>query len=111
MSANIVALVQGVYAAAALTTVFTAPSGRGVRMEKVTATNQSGSAVALTLSIVPAAASVGNEHRVIVTESIQAGKTRDFSEFRHALQPGDTVRALAGTASAISLFISGTAFT
>jgi hypothetical protein len=111
MSAEVRPLIQGVYATTSSADYLTVGSGEKVRIEKFTVTNESASSATITISLVPTGATPGNEHRVVVAETIGPSKTRDFSELRHALRGGDKIRAIASANTAMSMFASGTVFT
>lgn len=99
-------LVQGVYVPNAAGTMFTATQPTIITL--LTLTNQTGSAVTVTLSIVPSGAAPANNHRVTVTLSIPGnGKPASIPEMRHHLNAGDVIRAVASSATAVSMFASG----
>ena len=77
-------------------------------IDKCTVCNTTGSVATLTLDIVVAAGSAGVTQRIISARSIAAGETYNCSEMvGHILNPGDSIQGLSGTASALTIRISG----
>ena len=99
-------LVQGVYLPTSLTALYTATQPTVVT--QLTLTNQTVSAVTVTLSIVPAGATPANNHRIAHTYSVPGnGKPFNVPDMRHHLSVGDSIRALASSATAVSMRASG----
>lgn len=76
-------------------------------IDKCTARNFSGSAETITISLVTAADSPGNDN-IIISQTIQAGKTYTFPEVvGHMLMPSGYISTLASTTNTISFRVSG----
>jgi hypothetical protein len=101
-------LVEGVYLPTSLTAMYTAV--QPVVVTKVTLTNQAGSAVTVTLSIVPSGATPANNHRIAHGSSFSIpgnGKPFNVPDMHHNLKVGDTIQALASSSNAVSMRASG----
>lgn len=99
-------LVAGVYLPTALGIMYTADQPTVIT--QVTLTNQTGSAVTVTLSIVPSGGTPANNHRIAHTYTIPGnGKPFGVPDMRHHMNKGDTIRALASSGTAVSMRASG----
>ena len=77
-------------------------------IDKFTATNYSGSAATISVNLVTAAGSAGNDNLIVKTKTIQPSETYTFPELvGQALASGGFISTIAGTASAINIRASG----
>lgn len=91
----------------AQTTQYTA-TGVTAIIDKMTATNYSAAAATISVNLVTSADTAGNQNLVTKTKTLQAGEVYTFPEIvGQVLNPGDFISAIAGTATAISLRVSG----
>ena len=89
------------------TTQYTA-TGVTAIIDKFTATNYSARAATISVNIVTAAGSAGNDNLIVKTKSLQAGETYTFPEIvGQVLAPNGFISTIAGTASAINIRASG----
>jgi hypothetical protein len=89
------------------TTQYTA-SGVTAIIDKFTATNYSASAATISVNLVSASGSAGNDNLIVKTKSLQAGETYTFPEIvGQVLAPSGFISTIAGTASAINIRASG----
>ena len=89
------------------TTQYTA-TGVTAIIDKFTATNYSASAATISVNLVTAAGSAGNDNLIVKTKSLQAGETYTFPEIvGQVLAPSGFISTIAGTASAINMRVSG----
>lgn len=91
----------------AQTTQFTS-TGVVTIIDKFTATNYSADAATLSVNLVTASDTAGNQNLIVKTKTLQAGETYTFPEIvGQTLGAGDFISTLAGTASAINIRASG----
>ena len=77
-------------------------------IDKFTATNYSGTAATISVNLVTAAGSAGNDNLIVKTKTIQPSETYTFPELvGQALASGGFISTIAGTASAINIRASG----
>ncbi len=77
-------------------------------IDKFTATNYSATAATLSVNLVTAAGSAGNDNLIVKTKTLQAGETYTFPELvGHVLPLNGFISTIAGTASAINIRASG----
>ena len=89
------------------TTQYTA-TGVTTIIDKFTATNYSGSAATISVNLVTAAGSAGNDNLIVKTKTLQPAETYTFPEIvGAALAPSGFISTLAGTASAINIRSNG----
>ena len=101
-------LVPAKLAANAETTQYTCPTSTRTIIDKLTATNTTGTAATITVKIIPAAGSAGASNTVVSAQSVAPGVTYLCPEVTgHILEAGEIVSTLAGTASAITIRMSG----
>ena len=101
-------LVEGVVAAAANTTQYTAPANTRTLIDKMTATNTTAGAVTLTVNLVPSGGAAAAANTVMSAQSIAAGATYTCPEVAgHTLNPGGFLSTNAGAAGSISVRVSG----
>jgi len=86
------------YTAAGVTTI----------IDKFTATNYSASAATISVNLVTATGSAGNDNLIVKTKTLQASETYTFPELvGQVLSPSGFISTIAGTASAINIRASG----
>ena len=89
------------------TTQYTA-TGVTTIIDKFTATNYSGSAATISVNLVTAAGSAGNDNLIVKTKTLQPSETYTFPEIvGAALSVGGFISTIAGTASAINIRSNG----
>jgi hypothetical protein len=77
-------------------------------IDKFTATNYSGSAATISVNLVTAAGSAGNDNLIVKTKTLQPAETYTFPEIvGAALAPSGFISTIAGTASAINIRSNG----
>jgi len=95
-------------AAAAQTTLYTAPVSTRTIIDKVTGTNTTATAATLTANLVASGGSASVANQISAARTIGPSETYTFPELvGHVLNPGDFLSALAGTAAAITMRASG----
>jgi hypothetical protein len=91
----------------AQTTQFTS-NGVQTIIDKFTATNYSATAATISVNLVTAAGSAGNDNLIVKTKTLQPSETYTFPELvGHVLPLGGFISTIAGTASAINIRASG----
>jgi hypothetical protein len=89
------------------TTQYTA-TGVTTIIDKFTATNYSATAATISVNLVTAAGSAGNDNLIVKTKSLQPSETYTFPEIvGAALAAGGFISTIAGTASAINIRSNG----
>ena len=107
MTVTVKVLVPAKTAEDTQTTQYTA-SGVTALIDKFTATNYSGSAATISVNLVTAAGSAGNDNLIVKTKTLQPSETYTFPELvGAALALGGFISTLAGTASAVNIRVSG----
>ena len=107
-----VPLVEGVDVANSIAAVYTVPATLArVRVDNITFHNYSGGGVTLTVQIVESGGSTGNAKIVVDNVTIAANSTLEPSSVLHGLNTGDTIQAVAGSATSINCRATGTTFT
>jgi hypothetical protein len=107
MTVTVKVLVPAKTAEAAQTTQYTA-SGVTAIIDKFTATNYSASTAVISVNLVTAATSAGNDNLIVKTKALQPSETYTFPELvGHSLMPSGFISTLAGTASAVNIRVSG----
>lgn len=107
MTVTVKVLVPAKTAENAQTTQYTA-NGVTALIDKFTATNYSGSAATISVNLVTAAGSAGNDNLIVKTKTLQPSETYTFPELvGAALALGGSISTLAGTASAVNIRVSG----
>ena len=89
------------------TTMYTA-TGVTAIIDKFTATNYSATAATISVNLVTAGGTAGNNDLIVKTKTLQPSETYTFPELvGHVLNPGGFISTIAGTASAINIRVSG----
>lgn len=90
------------------TTQYTTPLGTRTIIDKFTATNTTGGAVALTVNLVALAGAAGAANVILSAKSIAAGECYTCPEIvGHVLNPGDFINTLAAAAASLTIRSSG----
>jgi len=107
VTVTVTVLVPAQTANTSQSTVYTA-TGVTAIIDKFTATNYSAAAATISVNLVTAGGTAGNNDLIVKTKTLQAGETYTFPELvGHVLNPGGLISTLAGTASAINIRVSG----
>lgn len=107
MTVTVKVLVPAQTASNSQSTVYTA-TGVTAIIDKFTATNYSATAATISVNLVTAAGSAGNDNLIVKTKTLQASETYTFPELvGHVLAPSGFISTIAGTASAINIRVSG----
>lgn len=107
MTVTIKVLVPAQTVSSTPSAVYTA-NGVTAIIDKFTATNYSASAATISVNLVTAAGSAGNDNLIVKTKTLQASETYTFPELvGHVLAPSGFISTIAGTASAINIRVSG----
>jgi hypothetical protein len=107
MAVTVTVLIPAKTAENAQTTQYTS-TGVTTIIDKFTATNYSAAAATISVNLVTAAGSAGNDNLVVKTKTLQAGETYTFPEIvGQILAPSGFISTIAGTASAINIRASG----
>jgi hypothetical protein len=89
------------------TTQYTA-AGVTTIIDKFTATNYSATAATISVNLVTAATSAGNDNLIVKTKTLQPAETYTFPEIvGQALAPSGFISTIAGTATAINIRSNG----
>lgn len=100
-------LIESAQAAAAQTTMYTAPAGTRTIIDKLTGTNTTGSSAQITVNLVPSGSTASAPNVITPIQTIVAGGSYTFPEVvGHILNPGDFISVLAGSV-AITVRASG----
>ena len=89
------------------TTQYTA-TGVTTIIDKFTATNYSGTAATISVNLVTAASSAGNDNLIVKTKTLQPAETYTFPEIvGAALAPSGFISTIASAATAINIRSNG----
>ena len=107
MAVTVTVLIPAKTAESTQTTQYTS-NGVTTLIDKFTATNYSASAATISINLVTAAGSAGNDNLIVKTKTLQANETYTFPEIvGQVLSPSGFISTIAGTASAINIRASG----
>lgn len=107
MAVTVTVLIPAKTAEATQTTQYTS-TGVTTIIDKFTATNYSAAAATISVNLVTAAGSAGNDNLIVKTKTLQAGETYTFPEIvGQILAPSGFISTIAGTASAVNIRASG----
>ena len=107
MAVNISNIIPAKTAEASQTTQYTS-SGVQTIIDKFTATNYSASAATISVNLITAAGSAGNDNLIVKTKTLQPAETYTFPELvGHVLPNNGFISTIAGTGSAINIRASG----
>jgi len=107
MAVTVTVLIPAKTAESTQTTQYTS-TGVTTIIDKFTATNYSASAATISINLVTAAGSAGNDNLIVKTKTLQVSETYTFPEIvGQVLSPSGFISTIAGTASAINIRASG----
>jgi hypothetical protein len=107
MAVTVTVLIPAKTAEASQTTQYTS-TGVTTIIDKFTATNYSAAAATISVNLVTAAGSAGNDNLIVKTKTLQANETYTFPEIvGQVLAPSGFISTIAGTGSAINIRASG----
>ena len=107
MTVSIKVLIPAKIAENTQTTQYTS-TGVSTIIDKFTATNYSATAATISVNLVTAADTAGNQNLIVKTKTLQPSETYTFPEIvGQVLAPGGFISTIAGTASAINIRASG----
>ena len=107
MTVTVKVLVPAKTAENTQTTQYTA-NGVTAIIDKFTATNYSATTTTISVNLVTAADTAGNQNLIVKTKSIQPAETYTFPELvGHVLAPSGFISTIAGASSAINIRVSG----
>jgi hypothetical protein len=107
MTITVKVLIPAKTAEATQTTQYTA-SGVTTILDKFTATNYSGTAATISVNLVTAADTAGNQNLITKTKTLQPSEVYTFPELvGQVLMASGFISTIAGTASAINIRASG----
>ena len=90
------------------TTQYVSPSSTTTIIDKFTATNYSGSAATISVNLITATGTASNDNLIVKAKSLAASETYIFPELVGQILPsGGFISTIAGTASAITMRVSG----
>lgn len=84
--------------------LYTAPGNTVARLSSVTLSNQTTNAVSVSVYLVKAGSAPGTQNRVVPPYVLAPNEAWTCPHLNHNLNPGDTLQALADTASAVSVY-------
>jgi len=98
-----------VAAASTNTTIYTVPTGSAVKVATFSLTNVTGSAVVVSVSVVPLGGTVDGTHKIVSSYSLAANDTTKITEIEGAmLDAGAFISINASTITAIDYLLTGT---
>lgn len=101
-------LIEGTQLTTSVATYYSAPENTSAIIKKLTITNTSGSAVTVTLYLVPSGGTASAANEITSAIPVSAGKAYEAYEMEgHALAPDDSIQALAGAATSLNIRCSG----
>jgi hypothetical protein len=107
MTVTVKVLIPAKTAESTQTTQYTATNVTTI-LDKFTATNYSASAATISVNLVTAAGTAGNDNLITKTKSLQPAEVYTFPELvGQVLSPSAFISTIAGTASAINIRASG----
>lgn len=107
MAVSISNIIPAKITEATQTTQYTS-TGVQTIIDKFTATNYSATAATISVNLVSASGSAGNDNLIVKTKTLQPAETYTFPELvGHVLPSSGFISTIAGTASAINIRASG----
>lgn len=107
MSVTLSVIIPAKTAENAQTTQYTS-AGVQTIIDKFTATNYSAAAATISVNLVTAAGSAGNDNLIVKTKTLQPLETYTFPEIvGHALSVGGSISTIASAASSINIRATG----
>lgn len=115
MAISPIRMVEGLQVANAATAYYTTPANSTVVLKKLTLTNTTATAVAVTIYLVNSGGTADAAHtvtyqKVIPPNNVAGGVIEVYEAENHVLLAGDTLQAKADTAAAVTLIASGQLF-
>lgn len=108
MSITAKTLIAAKQAESSQTTQYTVAASTRTIIDKFTATNTSAGAVTLSVNLVTAADTAGDQNLIVKTKSLAAGETYTFPEVvGHVLDASGFISTIAGAATSITIRASG----
>lgn len=108
MAVYVKVLIPAKVAESTQTTQYTAVANVTTIIDKFTATNYSAVAATISVNLVTAADTTGNQNLIVKTKTLQPAETYTFPELvGAALAPGGFISTIAGTATSINIRASG----
>ncbi|MGC4378243.1 hypothetical protein WD019_15145 [Fictibacillus sp. Mic-4] len=90
----------------AASTLYTVPANTKSIVKNVVLTNTTGADATITLHFVPSGGTAGAANKVISSYTVSANDTVVI-DLSAVLEAGDTIQGLQGTASAVTVYLSG----
>ena len=107
MAVNISNIIPAKIAEAAQTTQYTS-TGVQTIIDKFTATNYSATAATISVNLITAAGSAGNDNLIVKAKTLQPSETYTFPELvGQVIMASGFISTIAGTATAINIRASG----
>jgi len=107
MAVNISNIIPAKIAEASQTTQYTS-NGVQTIIDKFTATNYSAVAATLSVNLITAAGSAGNDNLIVKAKTLQPSETYTFPELvGHVIPNNGFISTIAGTATSINIRASG----
>ena len=107
MTVTVKVLIPAKTAENSQTTQYTS-TGVSTIIDKFSATNYSATAATISVNLVTAADTAGNQNLIVKTKTLQPSETYTFPEIvGQVLAPSGFISTIAGTASAINIRASG----
>jgi len=107
MSVTLSVIIPAKTAENAQTTQYTS-AGVQTIIDKFTATNYSAAAATISVNLVTAAGSAGNDNLIVKTKTLQPSETYTFPEIvGHALSVGGFISTIASASSSINIRATG----
>ena len=108
MAVTVTVLIPAKIAEDAQTTQYTVPAGITTIIDKFTATNFSAGAATLSINLVTATDTAGNQNLITKSKTLAAGEVYTFPEIvGQALATGGFISTIANTANAINIRSNG----
>lgn len=103
-------LYSGQVASTSATAIYTVPTGKTAKIASGTICNVSGSAVAVSMSILKSGDTSDGTHNIISGYSLAAGDTMSLKDYLVGamLAEAEAISVTAGTANALDVVITGT---
>lgn len=108
MAVTPTALIESAYVPNAQTTLYTSDTGVTAAIDAATVTNVSGSNATVSINLVESGSSAGVSNLIVDTKTLIPNESYSLPEIvGQILNTGDFISAIAGTASAIVIRVSG----
>ncbi|HAM24195.1 MAG TPA: hypothetical protein DCM51_01350 [Actinobacteria bacterium] len=89
--------------------IYTVSANRCAKVQTLTLTSTSGSAINVDVYVVPSGATAGNQHKIVNTYSLASGDSLSLKDYVAGLMlgEGDTIYCKAATGSVINAILTG----